>query len=151
MSASVACEFLSDMPILKIIVVISIRIYIQFDGHLLYSVIVWHLICTSKPKFYKISKFYPSGKMIKGSAGQEKLTSAFWLSNVTNRQMNLGGSVEGSFSTSPVLTFLKLISFLLNFHKKAIVLETFKFVPFFKILHPLFGASHIQWRHHEYN
>ena len=66
--------------------------------------------------------------MIKGSAGQEKLTSAFWLSNVTNRQMNLGGSVEGSFSTSPVLTFLKLISLLLNFHKKSIVLETFKTV-----------------------
>ena len=77
MSASVACEFLSDMPILKIIVVISIRIYIQFDGHLLYSVIVWHLIGGFKPKFYKISKFYPSGKMIKGSPGQNNLLRPF--------------------------------------------------------------------------
>ena len=51
---------------------------------------------------------------------------------MTNRQMNLGGSVEGSFSTSPVLTFLKLISLLLNFHKKSIVLETFKIVLFSK-------------------
>ena len=105
MSASVVCEFLSDMPILKIIVVISIRIYIQFDGHLLYSVIFWHLISGFKPK---ILNFYPVDihKMNdQGITGSEKLTSAFWLSNVTNRQMNLGGSVAGSFSTSPVLTF----------------------------------------------
>ena len=33
------------------------------------------------------------------------LTSAFWLSNVTNKQMNLGDSVAGSFSSSPKLTF----------------------------------------------